>query len=130
MASTTVTLSAISIPAEQRLYPVPTKIFYDTATATALDATLTPATGQAARIFKAVLSYSAAPAVGVFTIEDGSTVIFQANISASAPFVHQFDFGKAGLRGAVGAVLHAKVGSAGGAVVQTISCIGDIVMAS
>ena len=129
MATTTTTLQALSIAAEDRLAANPTKVFRDTATATALDATLTPNTGQfaqVARLLRLTLSYSAAPAVSVLTVEDGSTVIWQVEISATGPFVYDFDFSNCPLRATAGAVLHAKVGSAGGAVVQTLSCIGDL----
>lgn len=65
------------------------------------------------------LSYSAAPAVSVLTIKSGSTVLFQVEISATGPFVYDFEF-KRPLRAAVGSALTANVGSAGGAVVQTL----------
>ena len=129
MASTTTTLVALSIPAEERLAANPTRSFVDTGTAAALSATLTPNTGQfaqVARLLRATLSYSAAPAVSVLTVKDGTTVIWQAEISASAPFLYDFDFSNCPLRATAGAVLSVNVGSAGGAVVQTLSCIGDL----
>ena len=129
MATTTNTLAAISVQAEVALYGQPAFTVIHTATATALDATATPAAGQSARMFHLTLSYSAAPAVSVLTVEDGATVIWQAEISATGPFVYTFDFSAKPLRGTKGAVLHAKVGSAGGAVVQTISWTGDFVKA-
>jgi len=129
MATTTSTLSGISGAAEVLLFGQPATTTIMTATATALDATLTPAADQIARIFYVTLSYSAAPAVSVFTIEDGTTVIWQAEISATGPFVYNFDFSQKPLRSSRGAVLHAKVGSAGGSVVQTISFSGDKIKA-
>jgi len=130
MASTTTNLQAVAPDAYDRLGPNPTKVFMDTGTASALSATLTPGTGQfaqIARLLRATLSYSAAPAVSVLTVKDGSTVIWQAEISATGPFVYDFDFARAPLRASAGAVLSVNVGSAGGSVVQTISCIGDII---
>lgn len=101
-----------------------------TATNGALDATVTPAAGQCVRLFYAELSFSAAPSgVLVFTIEDGSTVIWQTEISVSAPFRYVWDFSKVPLRGSVGAVLHGKVG-ASGAAVQTIMLLTDDVLQS
>ncbi len=128
MATTTTTLQSVSIPAEKLLFPQATTITQMTATNGALDATLTPGANRIARIHYCELSFSAAPSgVLVFTIEDGSTVIWQREISVSAPFVHIFDFMRMPLRGTTGAVLHAKVG-ASGAAVQTICFIGDVVM--
>ncbi len=129
MATTTTTLAAISGAAEVLLFGPPKTATIMTATATALDATLTPAAGQIALCKHLTLSYSAAPAVGVLTVEDGTTVLWQAEISATGPFLYDFDFSGSPLRGSRGAVLHAKVGSAGGAVVQTISFIGDLIKA-
>ena len=129
MATTTNTLAPISGSAEILMFGQPLTTTIMTGTATALDATLTPAADQIARMFHLTLSYSAAPAVSVLTVEDGSTVIWQCEISASAPFVHVFDFSSKPLRSSRGAVLHAKVGSAGGSVVQTISFIGDLMRA-
>lgn len=138
-ATTTTTLQSVSPRAETALFGWPTKAFMQTATATALDCTLTPNTaaqvaagGQAmcAVLYHITLSYSAAPAVSTLTVEDGTTVLWQAEISATGPFVYTFDFQQRPLRGSAGAVLHVKVGSAGGAVVQTISCLGDIINAN
>lgn len=127
MASTTSTLASISGAAEILLFGQPTKAVFDTATAGALDATLTPAANQIARMFLLCVSYSATPAASVVTVEDGTTVLFQANIGSIGP--HIFDFSAKPLRGSRGAVLHAKVGSAGGAVVQTIAFTGDVLAA-
>ena len=127
MATTTNTLAGISGAAEILLFGQPAFTVIHTATATALDATATPAADQQARMFHLTLSYSAAPAVSVLTVEDGSTVIWQAEISATGPFVYTFDFSAKPLRGTKGAVLHAKVGSAGVSVVQTISWTGDFI---
>lgn len=130
MATTTTNLAAVSVPAESRLYPQAQKVTQMTETNSALDATVTPGAGQCVRLFMAELSFSAAPsAVKVFTIEDGSTVIWQREISVSAPFVHVFDFSKVPLRGSAGAVLHGKV-AASGAAVQTIMLLTDIVQVS
>lgn len=129
MATTTNTLAGISGAAEILLFGQPGYTVIHTATATALDATATPAATQQARLFHITLSYSAAPAVSVLTVEDGATVIWQAEISATGRFVYTFDFSQKPLRGSKGNVLHVKVGSAGGAVVQTISWTGDFIKA-
>lgn len=68
---------------------------------------------------RVTLSYSAAPAVSVLTIKDGATIIHQEEISADTRRV-DLDFSKRPLRATIGAALTANVGSAGGAVVQTL----------
>lgn len=126
MASTTTTLQAISVVAERALFGQPGFTVLDTATAGALAASYTPADSfKCARMFHLTLSYSAAPAASVLTVKDGTTVIWQAEISASAPFVHAFDFSAKPLRASAGAALSANVGSAGGAVAQTLVWTGD-----
>ena len=133
MTTTTTTLQAVSVPAETALFGQPTKVFIDTGTHTALVASLTPGTGQfaqVARLFYATLSYSAAPAVSVLTVKDGTTVIYQAEISATGRFVYHFDFSAKPLRASAGAVLSVNVGDAGVGIVQTISCVGDLVAQS
>ena len=127
MATTTSVLSGISGAAEVLLFGQPATTTIMTATATALDATLTPAADQIARMRHLTLSYSATPAASTLTVEDGTTVLWQAEIATAGP--HIFDFSGSPLRGSRGAVLHAKVGSAGTTVVQTISFIGDKIKA-
>jgi hypothetical protein len=63
------------------------------------------------------------------TVKDDTTVIWQAEISATGPFVYVFDFSLKPLRGSKGAALSANVGSAGGSVVQTLSWTGDYMLA-
>jgi hypothetical protein len=130
MATTTNTLQPVSVVAERALYGQPDFTVLHPATATALSAVAAGVSQKCLRMFKLVLSYSAAPAVSVLTVQDGTTVIFQAEISASAPFVYQFDFSAKPLRGSAGAALSAQVGSAGGSVVQTICWTGDTIPAS
>jgi hypothetical protein len=128
MATTTNTLSAIRLQAEVALYGQPTFTSIHTATASALSATVTaPNANQQVRMFHLTLSYSAAPAVSVLTVKDDTTVIWQAEISATGPFVYTFDFSAKPLRSSTGKALSANVGSAGGAVVQTLSWTGDYV---
>lgn len=129
MATTTLTLAPISGAAEILLFGQPTRTFFDTGTASALDATLTPAADQIARLFYLTVSFSAAPAAAVITVEDGTTVIWQANIGPTGPSLGHFDFSAKPLRGSRGAVLHIKVGSAGGSIVQTICGVGDLMRA-
>lgn len=128
MSSATNPLAPVSVVAERALYGQPDYTVIHTATATALSATYTPAGQNVARMFSLCLSYSAAPAVGTLTVKDGTTVIWQCEISASTPLVNFFDFSKKPLRASPGAVLSANVGSAGGAVVQTISWVGDVLI--
>ena len=130
MATTTSTLAAVSPTAEVALYGQPQFTSLHTATATALSATVTPPNAdQQCRMFHLTLSYSAAPAVSVLTVKDGTTVLWQAEISATGPFVYVFDFSLKPLRGSRGAALSANVGSAGGAVVQTLVWTGDYLKA-
>lgn len=128
MPSTTNTLAAASVAAETALFGQPDYTVTQTETAGAIDAVATPPAGsnKQARMKHLTLSYSAAPAVSILTVEDGSTVIWRCEIPAAAgPYV--FDFSGAPLRSTNGVALHAKVGSAGGSVVQTISWVGDFV---
>lgn len=129
MSTTTNTLAPLSGAAEVLLFGQPLVTVIDTGTAGALAATLTPAGDQIARFFRVTLSYSAAPAASTLTIKDGNTVIWQAEISATGPFVYDFDFSAKPLRSSRGTALSANVGSAGGSVVQTISCVGDKIKA-
>jgi hypothetical protein len=126
MSSSTQTLSPVSLVAERALFGQPGFTVIHSATATILGATYTPvAANSMARMFHLTLSYSAAPAASTLTVKDGSTIIWQAEISATGPFVYVFDFSAKPLRGSNAAALSANVGSAGGAVVQTISWTGD-----
>lgn len=69
------------------------------------------------------LSYDEAPAKSTLTVEDGSSVIWQAAIPAAAgPF--DFDFSGSPLRAATGAAIHAKVTDPGGSVVACVTMIG------
>ena len=131
MAVTVSTLSPVSVVAERAMFGQPDFTVLQTATATALNATYTPArTNDIARLFKLSITYSAAPAVGVFQVTDGTTVIWQGDISASPPFGAQVDFSAKPLRASPGAALGVTVGSAGGAVVQTICWTGDVLHSS
>ena len=130
MTVTVSTLAAISAPAERALFGQPNFTAIDTGTATALDATVTAPANKQARMKYLTLSYSAAPAVSVLQVLAGASVIWQAEISATGPFVYNFDFSQFPLRGDIAGILTAKVGSAGGSVVQTLSWIGDYVKAA
>ncbi len=70
------------------------------------------------------LSYSAAPAVSTLQVLDGSTEIWAAQISATGPFVYDFDFSNKPLRNTAGASMTVGLTSAGGAIVQTVAVIG------
>jgi hypothetical protein len=69
------------------------------------------------------LSFDVAPAAGTLTIEDGSSVIWQAAIPAAAA-VYDFDFSGRPLPCAIGAAAHGKVSDPGGSVVACITLIG------
>ncbi len=70
------------------------------------------------------ISYSAAPAVSTLQVLDGSTEIWAAQISATGPFVYDFDFSGAPLRNSAGASMTVGLTAAGGSVVQTVAVIG------
>ena len=127
MAVTVSTLAHVSVVAERALFGQPDFTVLQTATATALNASYTPArANDIARMFKLCASFSAAPAVGTIQITDGAKVIWQQDISASAPFNYQWDFSAKPLRASPGAALGVTMGSAGGAVVQTVVWTGDL----
>lgn len=127
MSSVTNVLAPVSLVAERAFFGQPDFTVVQTATNSALAATYTPADanhGQC-RMFYLTLSFSAAPTAPLtLTVKDGTTVIWQVEISVSAPFVQNFDFSARPLRASVGAALSANIG-ASGAAVQTISWSGD-----
>ena len=126
MATTTIPLASISVNAERALFGQPDFTVLQTATATALSAAYTPSAQDIARLFKLCASFSAAPAVSVIQVMDGSTVIWQQDIPAAAG-PYQWDFSAKPLRASAGAVLSVTMGSAGGSVVQTICWTGDVI---
>lgn len=107
------------ITADKLAFGAPDWSAIHTATATALACGPAGVQGQQHFATRVTLSYSVAPAVSTLTIKDGSTVIWQAEISATGPFVYDFVFERP-LRASAGNDLTANVGSAGGAVVQTL----------
>lgn len=105
--------------ADKLLFGMPDWSAIHSDTATALSCGAAAVANEQHFATRLTLSYSAAPAVSVLTIKDGSVVLWQAEISATGPFVYDFEF-KRPLRARVGQALTANVGSAGGAVVQTL----------
>ncbi len=75
-------------------------------------------------IDRITISYSAAPAVSTLQVLDGSTEIWAVQISATGPFVYDFDFSGAPLRNTAGASMTVGLSAAGGSVVQTVAVIG------
>lgn len=131
MPSTTNTLAAIQPAAEVALFGQPAFTCIHTATHTALAASVSPPNAtQCVRMFRCDLSFSAAPsAAGTLTVKDGSTVIWQAEISTTGPFVYSFDFSAKPLRASKNAALSANLGDPGVGIVGTISWSGDYVAA-
>lgn len=68
-----------------------------------------------------VVSYSAAPTGGGFTLADGATTIFQIDITAAGPFVIPFVPAKEGVGGHA---MTATLAAPGGAIVGKINAIG------
>ena len=132
MASTTNTLQPVSVPAEKALFGDPKYTVIDTGTNAALAATFTPSGNNAvARMFSVGYSLSAAPATALtLTVKDGTTVIWQHEISVSAPFFGFFTFDKRPLRASVGAALSANIGAPGVGIVGTVCWEGDTIVNS
>lgn len=122
------TLSAISQTAEMALFGHPTVTFYETATNTALAATLTPGATQIPLLYHVCVSVSAdLSAAKVFTIKDGSAVLYQVELATNFRTL-VLDFQKRPIRGTKGTALTVNM-EASGAAVQTISCVGSLVQA-
>lgn len=123
MADTLTTLGAYSAAGEKLLYAYPDWTAVGSETAGTTTATATALAGRQRAALWAVVSFSAAPAGAiVFQLKDGSTVIFQAEIpaSATAPILIPLR----GLRATQGVALSATMGSAGGSTVGTIALAG------
>ncbi len=69
------------------------------------------------------LSFSAAPSIGTLLVKDGTTVIWQCELSVSQFFYH-FDFSKRPLRNTAGASMTASIAAAGSGIVQTLCVVG------
>lgn len=98
------------------------------ATATALSAGPAAVAGSQHYLAHATVSFSAAPAAGTIQVKDGTTVIFQVEFGAHITTPIDLNFETRPLRAAIGAALTVAVGSAGGAVVQTVSATGFTVV--
>lgn len=129
MTVTVRSLAATSPPAEKAAFGVPTWTMYDTATNTALSAIKAALAQQQHYLTHVTLSFSAAPATAlVLTIKDGTTIIWQTEISTDVrTFTENFETRP--LHASTNAALNIEVGAAGSGVVQTISASGFSVMA-
>ena len=127
MPSTTNTLQAVGVSAERALFGQPKFSVIDTGTHAALDANTAPLGNQSVvRLFVLNVSASAAPATALtLQVKDGSTVIWQCELAAAAPFAYEFDFSNKPLRGSNGATLHATLGDPGVGIVATVTWTGD-----
>ena len=129
--ATDLTLAAVSQTAEMALFGPCTWSAFDTQTAATTTATHTGIANKQHLLYKAVVSFSAAPAGAlIFLIKDGSTTMFRAEIPASATAPVAFDFGLRPLTAAIGADLVGTVASAGGSTVQTVWLCGVTIRAS
>lgn len=125
MASTTNTLAGTSPSAERAAFGVPDWTAIDTGTNAALAATRAAVANKQHYATKATLSFSAAVAAAItFTIKDGTTVIFQAQIPATTLAPITFDWQRRPLHASTNTDLVAGVGAAGASVVQTITLEG------
>lgn len=124
MTDTLTTLAKKSVQAERLLYAPPDWVVIGTETAATTTATVAAVTNKQHFVQKAVVSFSAAPAGALtFTIKDGSTTIFQAEIPAAttAPAVYTFE---KPLNGTVNTAMTGNLASAGGSTVGTIWMCG------
>ncbi len=125
MSDTLTTLAAHSPQAERSLYAMPDWVVIGSTTA-ATTATIAAVALKQHAVQKAVVSFSAAPSGAVqFKINDGSTVIFQAEIPAAttAPAVYTFE---RALCGSVNTAMTGTVGDSGGATCTVWMCGIDI----
>lgn len=125
MSAAIVNLAAeVRAPADWLEYRPIDWVAIHTATPGALSAGPAGAAGVQHYLCYFSVTFSAAPAIGIITVKDGSTVIWQEDFSASAPFDTFRDFGKRPLRASIGAALTVNVATAGGSVVQTVNAAG------
>lgn len=124
------TLSAVAMQAERAYFDQPAFTTLDTGTNTQLVATATPGGDRIVRCLSCTVSFSAAPDAGTqVSIQDGSTIIWQTEISVTGRFVVTYNFARKPLRSTRGTALSAVVSAAGAGVVQTVVFSGDYVRA-
>lgn len=126
MTATVRTLNPSGLfPAEKWEFGAADWTVYDTGTHAALAAVVAAVAGVQHAIAYVTLSFAAAPvAACVFTIKDGTTIIWQAEIATDVPRVVNFDFSKRPLRAAAGAAISANLTDPGVAILATISASG------
>jgi len=128
MSDTLTTLAAHSPQAERAMFGLPDWVVIGTETAATTAATVAAVANKQHCVQKAVVSFSAAPGSALtFTIKDGSTTIFQAEIPAAttAPAVYTFE---RALPGTANTAMTGNLASAGGSVVGTIWMCGIDIM--
>ena len=119
MADTPITYAVTSPTVERVAFALPQNGAIGSGTGSTT-ATVTGVTGKQFCVQKAVISFSAAPTGALtFTIKDGTTAIFQAEIpaNATAPAVYTFEHP---LPGSTGATVTGNCGDPGGSTVTTI----------
>lgn len=128
MTTTSANLDALSASAEKAAFGFPAWTAIDTATAAALSAKTAAKARQQHCLTHLTLSFSTAPSSALtLTVKDGTTVIWQVEISTST-LVFTENFETRPLHASTNADLTVNVGSAGGSVVQTISTAGFSIM--
>lgn len=121
MSDTKTVLAAISVAAERLMYSPLDWVVIGTEQAATTTATVPAVATKQHIVVKAVVSFSAAPAgVLTFTIKDGSTTIFQAEIPAATTAPAVYDFSTRPLHGSTNTALTGNLATAGGTTVQTI----------
>ena len=120
----------ISGQAEVLYFGQPAFVVSDTGTNAALLATATPGSGQLVRVFRADVTFSAAPAAGtLITVYDDTTEIWEVVLAAAGRLRYTLDFQRKPIRGSRGNAVSVGVTAAGTDVVQTVAFTGDKVMA-
>jgi hypothetical protein len=128
--ATTNTLAQISMAAEKALFGQPDWTITGLCTADTLIGIAPAVTNKINRVKRVTASYSAAPATGLLTVKDGTTVIWETQLGSAGTTVGcDFDFSLHPLRGTSGASMTVSAPSGGGAIVQSLAVIGDTVAA-
>jgi hypothetical protein len=126
MADTKTTLQASAPVAERLLYGPPDWVVIGSEANGTTAATVAAATGKQHFPQKAVVSFSGQPATALtFTIKDGSTTIFQAEIPAAVTAPISFDFSRARIHGTITTALTGNLAAAGSGITGTIWMCGQ-----
>lgn len=133
MADTFTTLQAAAPVAERLLFAPLDWVAIGSETNAATVATIAAVTNKQHFLRKAVVSFSggSGPASALtFTIKDGSTTIFQAQIPAAVTAPISFDFTHSLLHGTTATAMTGNLGDPGAGVTATIWLGGISVMRS